>query len=140
MKISNSSKLIGISMLVVVGLSACDKPGLAESAGRKIDQTADEASKKIGDAADTVGEKINEQSIKAGVALDDTAITTKVKEAIFAEPDLKILRISVDTIKGVVTLSGSVDSLSSSNRARALAGAVAGVKDVNNQLVVTLKK
>jgi len=51
-----------------------------------------------------------EQSEKAGVAIDDAEITTKVKAAIFAEPGLKTLQISVDTIKGVVTLSGSVDS------------------------------
>lgn len=140
MKILNKCKLIGLMTFVVVGLSACDKPGPAESAGRKIDQTTDEARKKIGETANSIGEKMNEQTAKTGVALDDTAITTKVKAAIFAEPELKTLRISVETINGVVTLSGSVDSLSSSHRAKDLAGAVAGVKDVNNQLVVTSKK
>jgi len=42
----------------------------------------------------------------------------------------------VDTIKGVVTLSGSVDTPSNSDRSRALAGAVMGVKEVRNLLVV----
>ena len=140
MKLLNKCKIIGLTTLVVVGLSACDKPGPAESAGRKIDQTTDEARKKIGETANSIGEKMNEQTTKTGVALDDTGITTKVKAAIFAEPELKTLRISVETIKGVVTLSGSVDSLSSSNRAKDLAGAVAGVKDVDNQLVVISKR
>jgi hyperosmotically inducible protein len=125
MKVSENFKLIGISMLFVVGLSACNKPGPAETAGKKIDQTADEAGKKMG-----------EQSEKAGVAIDDTEITAKVKAAIFAEPGLKTLQISVDTVKGVVTLSGSVDSLPSSNRAKELAGAVAGVNKVENRLVL----
>ena len=125
MKVSENFKLIGISMLFVVGLSACDKQGPAETAGKKIDQTAEEAGKKMG-----------EQSEKAGVAIDDTEITAKVKAAIFAEPGLKTLQISVDTIKGVVTLSGSVDSLPSSNRAKELAGAVAGVNKVENRLVL----
>ena len=70
------------------------------------------------------------------MTIDDAEITTKVKAAIFAEPGLKTLQISVDTIKGVVTLSGSVDSSPSRDRAKALAGAVAGVKEVKNQLVI----
>ena len=117
--------LIGVSMLLVVGLAACNKPGPAETAGKKIDQTAEK-----------VGEKMGEQSAQAGVAMDDTAITTKVKAAIFAEPGLKTLQISVDTVKGVVTLSGSVDSQSNSDRAKQLAGTVAGVRDVENRLTV----
>lgn len=125
MKLSENFKLIGISMLFVVGLSACDKPGPAETAGKKIDQTADEAGKKMG-----------EQSEKAGVAIDDTEITAKVKAAIFAEPGLKTLQISVDTIKGVVTLSGSVDTQQNSDSAKALAGAVSGVHEVDNRLMI----
>ena len=125
MKVSENFKLIGISMLFVVGLAACDKPGPAETAGKKLDQTADK-----------VGEKLGEQGAKAGVAIEDTEITAKIKAAIFAEPGLKTLQISVDTVKGVVTLSGSVDSLRSSDRAKALAGAVAGVKEDENRLVL----
>jgi hyperosmotically inducible protein len=125
MKIPENLTLIGVSMLLVVGLAACNKPGPAETAGKKIDQTAE-----------NVGEKMSEQSAQAGVAMDDAAITTKVKAAIFAEPGLKTLQISVDTVKGVVTLSGSVDSRSNSDRAKQLAGAVAGVRDVENQLTV----
>lgn len=136
MKILENFKLIGISMLFVVGLAACDKPGPAETAGKKIDQTADEAGKKIGEAADKVGEKLGDQGVKAGVAIDDAEITAKVKAAIFAEPGLKTLQVSVDTVKGVVTLSGSVDTLPNSDRAKALAGAVAGVNAVENRLVL----
>jgi len=136
MKILKNFKLIGISTLLAVGLAACDKPGPAETAGKKIDQTAEEAGKKIGEAADKVGEKLGEQGVKAGVVIDDAEITAKVKAAIFAEPGLKTLQISVDTVKGVVTLSGSVDTLPNSDRARALAGAVAGVSAVENRLVL----
>ena len=137
MKILDSYKLIGISMLVVVvGLSACDKPGPAERAGKKIDQTTDKIGEKMGEQR----EKMGEQSEKAGVVINDTEITAKVKAAIFAEPGLKTLQISVDTVKGVVTLSGSVDSKSIRNRSQELASAVAGVKDVDNRLTVKSKK
>lgn len=139
MKVSESFKLIGISMLFVAGLSACDKPGPAETAGKQIDQTADKVGEKIGAAVDTVGDKLDTQSAKAGVAIEDTEITAKVKAAIFTEPGLKTLQISVDTVAGVVTLSGSVDSRASSNRAEALASAVAGVNRVENRLSVKSK-
>jgi hyperosmotically inducible protein len=140
MKISENIKLVGISMLFVVGLTACNKPGPAETAGKKIDQTADKVGEKIGEATDKVGEKLSEQGAKAGVAIDDAEITTKVKAAIFAEPGLKTLQISVDTVKGVVTLSGSVDSQQSSHRAKELASAVAGVNEVENRLAVKSNK
>jgi hyperosmotically inducible protein len=136
MKFSQGFKLVGVSMLLVVGLAACEKPGPAETAGKKIDQTANKVGEKIGAAADTVGDKLGAQTSKAGVAIDDTEITSKVKAAIFAEPGLKTLQISVATVKGVVTLSGSVDTQSNSNRAKELASAVAGVNGVENRLVV----
>lgn len=127
-------------MLLVVGLTACDKPGPAETAGKKIDQTTENAGKKIGEATDNATLKMAEQSHKAGVAVDDAEITAKVKAAIFAEPGLKTLQISVDTVKGVVTLSGSVDTQQNSNSAKALAGAVAGVTDVENKLALKPNK
>lgn len=129
-------KLIGVSMLVVAGLAACDKPGPAETAGKNIDRSVDQVGQKIGETADKVGDKMSEQSAKAGVAIDDTEITTKIKAAFFAESGLKTLQISVDTVKGVVTLSGSVDTQSHSDMAKAMAGAVSGVNRVNNHLMV----
>lgn len=143
MKTLENLKLIGISMLFLIGLTACDKPGPAETAGKKIDQAADDAGKKIAETADKVGEKLSEQGEKLGeqgekaaVAIEDAEITAKVKAAIFAEPGLRTLQISVDTVKGVVTLSGSVDSQPNSDRAKALAGAVDDVREVENLLVV----
>lgn len=135
MKPIRHCKLLCISTLLVVGLAACDKPGPAETAGKKIDQTVDQAGKKIDETADKVSQKLDEQGVKAGMAIDDTEITAKVKAAIFAEPGLKTLQISVDTVKGVVILSGSVDSPASGDRAGTLASAVAGVNKVENHLV-----
>ena len=136
MKILENFKFIGISMLLAAGLAACNKPGPAETAGEKIDQAAEEAGKKMGEAADKVGEKLDSQSEKAGVAIEDAEITAKAKAAIFAEPGLKSLQISVNTVKGVVTLSGSVDSISNSDKAKEVASAIAGVKEVDNQLMI----
>jgi len=136
MNVLANLKLISISTLLVAGLAACDNPGPAESAGKKIDQSVNDAGNKISESADKVAGKLDEQGEKAGVAIDDAAITSKIKTAIFAEPGLKTLQISVDTVKGVVTLSGSVDSLQNSDRVKALAGAVDGVNKVENRLVL----
>lgn len=137
MKLQANFKLIGLSLLFAVGLAACDsQSGPAENAGKKIDQTVDDAGKKLEETVDKVGEKMQEQRAETGAVMDDVEITTKVKAAIFAEPGLKTLQISVDTIKGVVTLSGSVDSQADSDQAKGLAGAVSGVKEVVNRLAL----
>lgn len=147
MKTLRNFKVIGISMLLAAGLAACGKPGPAETAGKKIDQTANDAGNKIGETADKishkveetavkVGDKLDAQSVKTGIAIEDSEITAKVKAAIFAEPGLRTLQISVDTINGVVTITGSVDSQANSDRTQALAGAVSGVNEVKNQLVL----
>ncbi|MGA8391321.1 MAG: BON domain-containing protein [Azonexus sp.] len=133
-------KLIAISLFLAAGLTACDKPGPAEKAGKAMDQTASDAKNKIGETVDKAEKKMTEQSAKAGQAIDDTEITARVKAAVFAEPGLKTLQISVDTVKGVVTLSGTVDSQANSDKARTLAAAVADVKDVSNKLVVAPAK
>jgi osmotically-inducible protein OsmY len=142
MNMSTSLKFAGVSLLLVAGLAACDqqKPGVAETAGKNIDQTVDQAGRKIDAAADKVGDKMSEQSTKAGVAIEDTEITAKIKAAFFAESGLKTLQISVDTVKGVVTLTGSVDKQSQSDMAKTMAGAVAGVSRVDNQLVAKSHK
>ena len=133
-------KLIAISLFLAAGLTACDKPGPAEKAGKAMDQTASDAKNKIGETVNKAEKKMTEQSAKAGQAIDDTEITARVKAAVFAEPGLKTLQISVDTVKGVVTLSGTVDSQANSDKARTLAAAVADVKDVSNKLVVAPAK
>jgi osmotically-inducible protein OsmY len=132
----DSITAVGILVILATGLAACDKPGPAEIAGKKIDQTVGEAGKQIGIATDRVVEKLGGQGDKAVLVIDDAEITAKVKAAIFAEPGLKTLQISVNTMKGVVTLSGSVDSSPSSDMAKVLAGAVSGVKEVKNRLVI----
>lgn len=72
----------------------------------------------------------------AGEYVDDSAITAKVKAAILQDPALKSLQISVKTYKGVVQLSGFVDSKDMVERAGKVAGQVSGVRDVKNGLTV----
>lgn len=113
-------------------LAACDRPNSAEQVGKKIDQTAE----KIGDKFDEASEKMSEQAAITGIAIEDTAITAQIKSAILAEPKLKVLQITVETIGGVVTLAGLVDTQSNSDMATQVASAVMGVKRVDNRLIV----
>jgi osmotically-inducible protein OsmY len=71
-----------------------------------------------------------------GEYIDDSKITASVKAAIYEDPMLKIGQISVESHKGVVQLSGFVDSRQAAARAAELARSVKEVKSVNNSLIV----
>jgi len=71
-----------------------------------------------------------------GEYIDDTAITTSVKAAIFNDPYLKSAEINVETFKGVVQLTGFVSSKSEINRAVAVSRSVKGVRAVKNSMIV----
>ena len=71
-----------------------------------------------------------------GEYVDDSVITAKVK-ALLAEDDfLKSFQISVETNKGTVELSGSVDSRDAVNKAGEIARGVEGVISVKNNLML----
>jgi osmotically-inducible protein OsmY len=67
---------------------------------------------------------------------DDAATTMRVKKAIFDEPSLKSMNVSVSTEKGVVDLTGSVKTKAERTKATAVASKVEGVKRVKNDLKV----
>jgi osmotically-inducible protein OsmY len=71
-----------------------------------------------------------------GEYVDASVITTKVK-ALLAEDDfLKLFQISVETYKGIVQLSGFVNSQQAVDKAGQIARSVQGVKSVRNNLIV----
>ena len=69
-----------------------------------------------------------------GEYIDDTVITSKVKAAIFNDPSLKSAEINVETFKGVVQLSGFVNSREDINKAVGVARGVGGVTSVKNDM------
>ena len=68
--------------------------------------------------------------------VDDSVITTKVKSMLGADDFLKSFEISVQTYKGIVQLSGFVDSQKAIDKAGEVASGVKGVKSVKNNLNV----
>jgi hyperosmotically inducible periplasmic protein len=75
----------------------------------------------------------------AGQYVDDTTITSKVKADILGDPALKVLQINVETMQGVVQLSGFVDSPQSETKAVNIANHVRGVRSVKDNLIVPAK-
>lgn len=72
----------------------------------------------------------------AGTMVDDAAITAKVKSKLIGDKNVKARNIDVDTVAGVVVLSGYVDSSQEASRAGHIAKSVPGVALVKNELRV----
>ena len=71
-----------------------------------------------------------------GTAIDDSAITMRVKSAFVADPEVKSLDITVETRKGEVQLSGFVDSQAQIDRAVDIARRTDGASAVQNKLAL----
>ncbi len=71
-----------------------------------------------------------------GEYVDDSTITTKVKSLLAEDDFLKSFQIGVETYKGVVQLSGFVNSQQAVNKAGEITRSVKGVKSVKNNLIV----
>ena len=69
-----------------------------------------------------------------GQYLDDSAITTKVKAAIFNDPSLKSAEINVETFKGIVQLSGFLSTRANIVKAVEVTRSVNGVKSVKDDM------
>jgi osmotically-inducible protein OsmY len=71
-----------------------------------------------------------------GETIDDATITTQVKTALLNDPQVAGLKIDVDTFKGVVTLSGRVNSSAEETQAVAIARRTQGVTEVKSALQI----
>jgi hyperosmotically inducible protein len=109
-----------------VALAGCHQKSAQPKPAQQIKQGAH----KMGQGVEAAGRK-------AGQAASDTAITTKVKSKLAANQGLSSLHIHVDTDNGVVTLSGTVGTVSKHDLAQRIAAQTEGVKGVTNNIVVT---
>ena len=76
------------------------------------------------------------QPTSIGTKLDDSVITSRVKTALVADPDVKGTEVKVETVNGAVQLSGFVLSRAEAERAADIAARVNGVNRVINDIVV----
>ncbi len=92
----------------------------------------DAAGLKVGDAAKVAASnQASDESSSVGQAVDDTWITTKVKAELATTDGVSSMDISVDTVDGVVTLTGSLSSDLEVKKAIAAARSVKGVRQVD---------
>jgi hyperosmotically inducible protein len=71
-----------------------------------------------------------------GESIDDSAITAKAKTALLADDEVSGFQGSVETFKGVVPLSGFVDTQAQALKAAQIVRTVKGVQTVNNNIAV----
>ncbi|QBM29845.1 BON domain-containing protein [Hydrogenophaga pseudoflava] len=142
MNLSNRAQVVIATTAVLLSLTACGQKEEA-TVGQKIDgamtsteQAALQARQDMESTAADI-KREGEQAVQSvTTAATDMAITTKVKAALAADDQLSALKIEVDTVQGVVSLTGPAPSAEAAERATTLAKAVEGVTEVQNKLVV----
>lgn len=111
-----------------------------KEAGRNVADKTREVTGRTERAAEHAGDKTENAAERAGSRtasnMSDAAITAKVKAGLAAEKDTSALAVKVETEKGVVMLSGFVDSKAEAERAEKVAKGVDGVTRVKSTLKV----
>lgn len=142
--------LLAVSPLAAAGAEAGDGATNTESLKQDISNTAKDIKKEAvetyqelkGNAQDTYRKATEkpdtpatkESSENLSGYLDDATITAGVKAKFLTQKGLDSLDISVETVKGVVTLSGQVANQAQISLAEILAGEAEGVTKVVNNL------
>jgi osmotically-inducible protein OsmY len=143
----NTTNLIAIA-LACAALAACHRAPQEESASNAVPSqrgTTPAAPSQRGTAPAAVVEAPvagNGSLAPRGVprdAITDSVITTRVKAGILSDPGLAGSDISVNTDRGVVTLTGMVKSQEQAAVASAHAQRPDGVLRVENHLAVNLQ-
>ncbi|HEX9772941.1 MAG TPA: BON domain-containing protein [Steroidobacteraceae bacterium] len=80
--------------------------------------------------------RVSTPQATAGQVIDDGTVTASVKAKLIDDSTTKAYQINVETQKGVVQLTGFVDSTASKTRAGELARSVDGVAEVRNDLEI----
>lgn len=76
----------------------------------------------------------DQQSV--GSYVDDSAISNSIRMRFVESRMVSMQAIDVETLKGVVQLSGFANSQSERNEADRIARSVSGVRDVRNNIIV----
>lgn len=143
----------GTALLLLLPLVGCDVDTDRETDGdveiqaqvdqQKLEeakQQTEEGLERAGDTLERAGRKIEAGVEKASEELEpyakDAAITAKVKARLTADPEIDPITIDVDTVNGIVTLTGTVPDASDRDLALAHARSVEGVREVKDNLQI----
>lgn len=113
--------------------------GVVRLSGRVDESTnrrrAEEVARNVDGVRRVVNDiQVGEQSVSQTV--DDKFITTKIKSKLTVSGDVNPFNIDVDTVNGVVTLSGRVAKAEAKAEAERLARETEGVREVRNNITV----
>ena len=117
--LTRAAVLIAISVAMIVAV-----PGMAQ----KLDTPSTTPAAGSNRPVDVQGDG-RQQAV-------DLATTARVRAALQIDSELKTQTISVETVDGTVRLTGQVTSTAHLGRVKDVVSPVAGVKVVDNQLVV----
>ena len=116
---------LGTALLLGVGLSACDHREDMTEGQMRMGEGMNDRHMRMDDPMHHSNE-YNTQGV-----MSDTWITTKVKTELLADSMAKGLKIEVDTVHGVVSLTGKVKDAGVVKHVQQIAGGVEGVTKVN---------
>lgn len=114
------------------GVPTADERAAQTTQPAPMDTTAP-GDARYGDARDPA---MGDDGRRSDQPVNDTWITTKVKSSLLADTDVAGLDIDVDTVNGVVTLSGRVDQQAQIEHATRIARDIEGVTDVRTTALV----
>lgn len=101
-----------------------------------VANTAERAGNAVGNTAEKAKDVAVDTARSTGNVIADSVITTKIKADMARNPDIKAMDVHVETVKGVVMLSGFVKSQTEADKAVQVARSVEGVAEVKSALKV----
>ncbi len=138
--IMTATALLAAATFAVAPALAAEDKGAMESAKDKAKETTEKATDKVKETTEKATDKAKETTHEAKIQVTDSWITSKTKIALFSDDRVKGTQVKVDTMKGVVTLRGKVDSDEAKSAAAEVAKGIDGVKSVKNDLQVVAPK
>ena len=144
MNLSNSRIPLAIALGSAVALTAACTQDVDTGARQTADERAGQTTQPVdtqtdpgyADAARDPGPVMGDVGSGSDQPGSDTWITTKVKTSLLADTDVAGLDINVDTVNGVVTLSGQVDQQAQIEHAARIARDIEGVTEVQTTRLV----
>jgi len=101
-----------------------------------IEERVEVVGRKIGDTAEAVSRKIGYNADEIGGSIDDASITALVKATLLFHRSTSAIKTKVDTLDGVVTLTGIARNSSEKELAEKFVLDISGVKSVINKMSV----
>ena len=133
--------VVGVVLLIIVaGVAAYAfgywSGGRATAVTGRDAAPSRETAREVGSA---VAVKAHDIGVRARDAVADGALTAKIKSKMALDDSVKARAIDVDTVDGVVRLTGTVESSHERERALLLARETNGVREVKDGLIVRVR-